>query len=123
MDETLIHCNDSLSKKYDVKVGIKFENGTVNQAGVNIRPYAKDILRNLHKEFEIVIFTASQACYADEVLNILDPKNQYISHRLYREHCYLSSEGMYIKDLRIINRSLSSLILVDNAAYSYYFQL
>jgi hypothetical protein len=29
MDETLIHCNDSLSKKYDVKVGIKFENGTV----------------------------------------------------------------------------------------------
>ncbi len=30
---------------------------------------------------------------------------------------------MYIKDLRIINRSLSDMVLVDNAAYSYYFQL
>jgi CTD small phosphatase-like protein 2 len=31
---------------------------------------------------------------------------------------------MYIKDLRIIrNRSLSNIVLADNAAYSYYFQL
>jgi CTD small phosphatase-like protein 2 len=30
---------------------------------------------------------------------------------------------MFIKDLRIINRPLSDLILVDNAAYSYFFQL
>jgi CTD small phosphatase-like protein 2 len=30
---------------------------------------------------------------------------------------------MYIKDLRIINRSMADMILVDNAAYSYNFQL
>jgi CTD small phosphatase-like protein 2 len=31
---------------------------------------------------------------------------------------------MYIKDLRVIrNRELSQMVLVDNAAYSYYFQL
>lgn len=30
---------------------------------------------------------------------------------------------MYIKDLRIINRNLSEVVLVDNAAYSYAFQL
>jgi CTD small phosphatase-like protein 2 len=30
---------------------------------------------------------------------------------------------MYIKDLRIINRALSDVVLIDNAAYSYYFQL
>ena len=30
---------------------------------------------------------------------------------------------MYIKDLRIINREMSQIILVDNAAYSYFFQL
>ena len=65
MDETLMHCNDSMAKKFDVKVGIKFENGTVIEAGINIRPYAKEIVKNLHKHFEIIIFTASQACYAD----------------------------------------------------------
>lgn len=30
---------------------------------------------------------------------------------------------MYIKDLRIINRPLSDMVLIDNAAYSYCFQL
>jgi hypothetical protein len=30
-----------LNKSHDVKVGIKFENGTVIEAGINIRPYAK----------------------------------------------------------------------------------
>lgn len=30
---------------------------------------------------------------------------------------------MYIKDLRIINRDLKDMVLIDNAAYSYAFQL
>ena len=30
---------------------------------------------------------------------------------------------MYVKDLRIIDRNLSDMVLVDNAAYSYAFQL
>lgn len=30
---------------------------------------------------------------------------------------------MHIKDLRVINRNLKDLVLVDNAAYSYAFQL
>jgi CTD small phosphatase-like protein 2 len=30
---------------------------------------------------------------------------------------------MYVKDLRIINRDLNDLVLIDNAAYSYAFQL
>lgn len=30
---------------------------------------------------------------------------------------------MYIKDLRVINRDLKDMVLVDNAAYSYAFQL
>ena len=51
-----MHCNDSMAKKFDVKVGIKFENGTVIEAGINIRPYAKEIVKNLHKHFEIIIF-------------------------------------------------------------------
>ena len=30
---------------------------------------------------------------------------------------------MYIKDLRVINRNLKDMVLVDNAAYSYAYQL
>ena len=30
---------------------------------------------------------------------------------------------MYVKDLRVIGRDLKSMVLVDNAAYSYAYQL
>lgn len=30
---------------------------------------------------------------------------------------------MFVKDLRVINRPLSDIVLVDNAAYSYVFQV
>jgi len=55
----------------------------------------------------VVIFTASHRAYADVVLDILDPEHKYIDFRMYREHCIQSPEGIYIKDLRVIeNRSL-----------------
>lgn len=58
------------------------------------------------------------------MLDYLDPKNQYIHHRLFRDSCIQTEEGIYIKDLRVIaNRNLSDLILVDNAAYSFGFQI
>ena len=43
------------------------------QAGINVRPFAKEILEELSKEFEIIIFTASHSCYAKAVLEYLDP--------------------------------------------------
>ncbi len=74
--------------------------------------------------YEIVVFTASHACYANVVLDYLDPNNQYISHRLFRESCIVTEEGVHIKDLRVIgNRNLKDIILVDNAAYSFGFQI
>ena len=32
-------------------------------------------------------------------------------------------EGMHVKDLRVIDRDLSQMVLVDNAAYSYIYQI
>ena len=57
------------------------------------------------------------------VLDYLDPENEYIHHRLFREHCHATPEGIYVKDLRIMDRDLKDVILVDNAAYSYAFQI
>lgn len=123
LDETLIHCNE-VEAKCDVKLPIIFPNGERIAAGINIRPYAREVLESLAKSFELVVFTASHSCYANVVIDHIDPTKKLISHRLFREHCFETESGMYIKDLRIIgNRDLSQLVLVDNAAYSYYFQL
>ncbi len=70
------------------------------------------------------MFTASHSCYANIVLDHLDPKGQYIHHRIFRENCVQAPGGVHIKDLRIfVNRNLSDIILVDNAAYSFGMQI
>jgi CTD small phosphatase-like protein 2 len=64
-----------LNSRHDVKLPIVFPTGEVIEAGINIRPYAKEILKNLSKKFEVIIFTASHSCYANVVLDHLDPHN------------------------------------------------
>ena len=56
----------------------------------------------MSKIYEIVIFTASAQSYADTVIDLLDPEGVYIAHRLFRESCVKTREGVLIKDLRII---------------------
>ena len=55
---------------------------------------------------------------------MIDPEGTLINFRLYREHCFQTEEGIFIKDLRVIrNRDLKDMILVDNSVYSFGFQL
>eukprot|EP00828_Plagiopyla_frontata_P031148 TRINITY_DN4098_c0_g1_i1.p1 TRINITY_DN4098_c0_g1~~TRINITY_DN4098_c0_g1_i1.p1 ORF type:complete len:450 (+),score=63.59 TRINITY_DN4098_c0_g1_i1:91-1440(+) len=120
LDETLIHCNESLDIPSDIILPICFPSGEQISAGVNIRPYAKECLETLSNYYEIIVFTASHSCYANVVLDYLDPDNKYISYRLFRENCIQTEEGIYVKDLRIFqNRNLEHVLLVDNATYSF----
>lgn len=48
---------------------------SLTQAGINIRPFAIEVLKDLSKQFEIIVFTASHSCYAAKVLEYLDPDN------------------------------------------------
>jgi CTD small phosphatase-like protein 2 len=80
-------------------------------------------LQETAKEFEVVVFTASHRCYADVVLDYLDPEHAFVHHRLYRDNCIIT-EGVFIKDLRILgNRNLKDIVIVDNAAYSFGYQV
>jgi TFIIF-interacting CTD phosphatase-like protein len=83
LDETLIHSEESRMSAEDIEVEIPMEDGT-ERAFVSIRPYAISFLKRARKYFEIVAFTASERCYADAILNEIDPEGEYIHHRLYR---------------------------------------
>lgn len=75
------------------------------------------------KDFEVIVFTASHKSYADAVLDYLDPRNEYIHHRLYREHC-LMINGMHVKDLRVLgNRKVSNIVIIDNTVHSFAFHI
>lgn len=57
-----------------MEVEVIFPTGEKIMAGINVRPRAKEILRELHEVYEIVIFTASHYCYANPVIDYLDPE-------------------------------------------------
>ena len=54
------------------------------------------------------------------MLNRLDPHN-LISSRLYREHC-IPFRRQLVKDLSLLGRPLSSVVIVDNSAKSFLLQ-
>ena len=129
LDETLVHCLDrSETAVPDVVLPIRFPNGDIvhvmpNQASLKIRPYCNECLTEVSQDMEVIVFTASQRSYADAVISYIDPTRTLIHHRLYRESCVLS-ERVHVKDLRVLaNRSLKDVVLIDNAAYSFGYQI
>ena len=56
-----------------------------------------DFLKALHKDFELVIFTASLWQYAHAVIDSIDPFG-FVKYRLHRDHCTFFN-GQFIKDI------------------------
>ena len=118
LDETLVHSSFTAFEKNDIILEVDFE-GVIYKIYVLIRPFAKEFLNNVSKYFEVVIFTASIQKYASPLLNIID-KEKNIRHRLFREECTFIN-GLFIKDLKRLNRPLKDLIIVDNSPFAYAF--
>ncbi len=52
-----------------------------------MRPWAQKILEDANcMGYEVIVFTASHKCYADTILDYLDPSLSNIQHTLYRDH-------------------------------------
>ena len=87
---------------------------------VKFRPHVAEVLRLLSKwdQCEVVLFTAGQQEYADEILSALDPDRTLIRHRLYSHHCVFDAHGTHFKDLRALGRPMDRIALVDNSPTS-----
>ena len=118
LDETLVHSSFTPFEKNDIVLEVDFE-GIMYNIYVLVRPSTREFIINLSKHFELVIFTASIPKYASPLLDILD-KEKNIKHRLYREQCTFIN-GLYIKDLKRLNRPLKDLIIVDNSPLAFAF--
>ncbi|CAI5969504.1 unnamed protein product [Closterium sp. NIES-65] len=119
LDETLVHSSFSEPPNADFIVPLTMD-GRTACVFVLKRPGVERFLSAMAPIFEVVVFTASLARYADPVLDLLDPTGELIHHRLFRESCVqMESGGGYVKDLSILGRDLADVLLVDNSPLSY----
>lgn len=121
LDETLVHsclggdCNPDFT--FSVKVGT-----IEHKVAVRVRPHLQTFLARVSQLFEVVVFTASQQVYAQQLLDIIDPTRSLIRHRIYRDSCVVW-EGNYLKDLTVLGRDLAHTIIVDNSPQAFGFQV
>jgi len=72
LDETLVHCTVEPTEDFDFRFGVTFH-GMEYQVYVRLRPNLYKFLELIENRYEVVVFTASQKVYADELLNRIDP--------------------------------------------------
>ena len=84
------------------------------------RPFCEELIYRVSEWFEVVLFTASIPEYAEPLFHRID-RHKVAAAYLYREHCTFHN-GLYVKDLSLLGRSLSDIIIVDNSPLSSLFQ-
>jgi len=119
LDETLVHSSFKPIPDPDFVMSIELEN-VIHKVYVRKRPGVDNFLRVVGEKFEVVVFTASLAKYADPLLDILD-RGRLVKKRLLREAC-VQHYGNYVKDLSHLGRPLTNVIIIDNSPFSYMFQ-
>ena len=107
LDETLVFASaikpqgDSIA----VKVGRR-------RMFVRMRPGVVDLIKQISALFEVFFFTASSREYANQIIDAIAPDTPE-SHRFFRESC-VTRCGYPVKDLRLLERPMSRILIVDD---------
>jgi hypothetical protein len=78
LDETLVHCTVEPVDDADLVFPVVFH-GMTYQVHVRLRPHLFEFLEKIHGKFEVIVFTASQKVYANELLDLIDPGTSMLS--------------------------------------------
>lgn len=122
MDETLVAAKfkGSIPEGFVENFKFPFKDTEIS---VRLRPYVDDVLEKLSGFYEIIVFTAGEQAYADNILDHIDPSKKIFRKRLYRTDC-TQIDNFFIKDLDIIlDRDRENIVIVDNSILSFAFDL
>mmetsp|Transcript_31421 Transcript_31421/g.91803 ORF Transcript_31421/g.91803 Transcript_31421/m.91803 type:complete len:336 (+) Transcript_31421:188-1195(+) len=119
LDETLVHSSFRATTNADIIITVELE-GEHHKVFVRKRPGVDEFLVKVAEMFEVVVYTASMAKYANPLLDELD-KSSTVAYRLFREACTRHNSG-YVKDLSKLGRDLGGVIIIDNSPVCYALQ-
>ena len=87
------------------------------------RPGLDPFLNEMSKFYELILFTASEFTYANDILEKIDPQNKYFTTVLARNHCSCVVYGgmcMALKEVSMIKgRDLSNIVLLDDSIHAW----
>jgi Dullard-like phosphatase family protein len=87
---------------------------------IRTRPGLEPALRDIAEHFDIFFFTSSDPAYANPIIDAIAPGTPP-EHRFFRESCCLT-DGYSVKDLRLLNRPLDRILIIDDIDGSALFQ-
>mmetsp|Transcript_18287 Transcript_18287/g.39078 ORF Transcript_18287/g.39078 Transcript_18287/m.39078 type:complete len:297 (-) Transcript_18287:401-1291(-) len=119
LDETLVHSSFRTTASADIIISVELE-GEDHSVYVRKRPGVDEFMLKVAQMYEVVVYTASMAKYANPLLDELDPYHT-VSARLFREAC-TRHPGGYVKDLSRMGRDLKDVIIIDNSPICYALQ-
>jgi len=119
LDETLVHSSFVPMVDADFVLPLQM-GGDTHMVFVRKRPRVDAFLAAVSRWYEVIVFTASLALYANPVVDELD-NGRAVHGRLYREHCVLVGSH-FVKDLARLGRPLSRTLIIDNSPLSYVLQ-
>ena len=110
LDETLIH----------FKIDDKNKNN--NKGVIQLRPFLNEFLTEIKPYYEIIVFSNGDKKYTELILNAIDKNKIFFDNKLYREHCTIINND-FVKDINIIGKDISKIIIVDNLIQNYRLQI
>ncbi len=125
LDETLVHCCnfDPTVQQQAAQVTLQYMNdkGQLVNARMTIRPHVEYFLRIVSRQFDVIVYTASDREYANAVVGYLDSERRYIKDILHRKHCVKTKKGFTVKDLKHLmsGGDLNRVFLVDNSTHCF----
>ena len=113
LDDTLIHTVPGLSKAMIQHRGQPFISNT-NRVVFYPRPGLFPFLLDVRPNYELIICTASNKVYAQDILQTIDPDNQYFDGLICKEDLPVYKYKRIVKDTRMVDRLPENIMVIDN---------
>ena len=104
-----------LMKKYSLILSLdktlSYKNNKTNT--IILRNGLFSFLSTIKPFFELILFSIDSQDVSYPIINMIENDKKYFDYKFYKDHCVLYKNNL-IKDLTVIGRDLSKIIIVDN---------